>query len=127
MTTNLQSAIEDQRATYGRLKGTLLQQLVQIHGVSIRDFAAIFEISKGHAEDILKHRCFPVLPLALAISRYFEVSVEELFGWRVDDAGSRRPLVVDLGNGEAVRLKTEKTNRGALELVRLVIEEWSGK
>jgi transcriptional regulator with XRE-family HTH domain len=128
VTTNLQSAIEDQRALYGRLKGTLLQQLVQIHGLTIRDFASIFKISKGHAEGILKDRTFPALPLALAISRYFEVSVEELFGWRVDDTGNRRPLVVDLGTGKAVRVKMENCRTGgALSLVQLVLEEGRGK
>lgn len=126
MTTNLQSALEDQRAVYARLKGTLLQQLMQFHGLSIRDFASIFHVSKGHAESILKDRCFPALPLALAISRYFECSVEELFGWRVDDSGDRRPLVVDLGNGEAVRIQARKVVHGAMDLVRLVAEEWRG-
>lgn len=122
MTTNIQAVIEKQRAVYDTLAKPLLQQLAELHGITIRDFAGIFQISKGHSEAILKHRVFPSLELAIQIARYFETSVDELFAWRVDDSGDRRPLLVELpGVRTPVRLNT-KNGRDSLMLVQRVAE-----
>jgi transcriptional regulator with XRE-family HTH domain len=95
----------------------LLQQIAEAHGVSVRDFASIFGIGKSHASDVLNHKVFPSLELALKISRYWEVTVEELFGWRVDDDGARRPLVViDPSTGKARKLTKKQGRTGAIEL-----------
>jgi plasmid maintenance system antidote protein VapI len=76
MSTNVQQVIEKQRAVYDTLAKPLLQQLSELHGLTIRDIAAIFKISKGHAEAVLKHRVFPSLELAVRIARYFETNVD---------------------------------------------------
>lgn len=105
--TRIQVCSEKARAVYANDLGTpLLQQLCMLHNVSIREFAEIFGISKSHAEDVIKERIFPPLQAAIAISRYFEVDVEFLFGWRVDDNGTRRPLLIEVqGSKTLVRLK----------------------
>jgi DNA-binding XRE family transcriptional regulator len=105
MPTNLQRTIERQRAIYETLATPLLYQLARMHGLSIREFAEIFEISKNHAEAVLKHRTTPSLELAFQIGRYFDVKVDELFGWMFDDTGNRRPLVVEV-NGKCFRVKS---------------------
>lgn len=115
--TNVQETNEKQRAVYESLAKPLLQQLAELHGLTIRDVAAVFGISKGHAEAILKHRVFPALELAIRIARYFEVSVDELFAWRVDDSGERRPLLIELpGIDVPIRL-TRRYDGDALTLV----------
>jgi DNA-binding XRE family transcriptional regulator len=96
MSTSLQKAIEKQRAVYETMKMPLLYQLAKMHGVSIREFAEIFEISKNHAEAVLKHRTTPSLELAFQIARYFDLKVDILFGWMFDDTGNRRPLVLQV-------------------------------
>ena len=96
MSTNLQLSIERQRVLYDTLAKPLLYQLWYLHRLTIRDFAQIFGVSKGHAEAVLKHRVEPSLDLALRVARYFGVTVEELFGWRFDDTGDRRPLIVEV-------------------------------
>jgi transcriptional regulator with XRE-family HTH domain len=97
----------------------LLQQICSIFRLTIREFASIFGISKGYSEDIIKQRKFPTLDLGIRISRYFEVSVEELFGWRVDDDGKRRPLlVVNPKTGVAFRLSEKKKEHDTMPLVR---------
>lgn len=105
--TRIQVCSEKARAVYANDLGTpLLQQLCLLHNLSIREFAEIFDISKSHAEDVIKERIFPPLAAAIAISRYFEVDVEFLFGWRVDDNGARRPLLIEVpGSKTLVRLK----------------------
>ncbi len=105
MSTNLQTAIERQRAVYETLAMPLLYQLARMHGLTIREFAVVFEISKNHAEAVLKHRTTPSLELAFQIARYFDVKVDELFGWMFDDNGNRRPLVVE-SNGKSFRVKS---------------------
>ena len=105
MPTNLQRTIERQRAIYETLATPLLYQLARMHGLSIREFAEIFEISKNHAEAVLKHRAIPSLELAFQIARYFDLKVDELFGWHFDDTGNRRPLVLEV-NGKTVRVKS---------------------
>ena len=123
MSTNLQIGIEQQRAVYENLARPLLSQLINIHNITFREFAEIFGISKSHSEEILNHRKFPALELALRISRYFECSVEELFGWRVDDDGSRRPLLIELpGTGTVVRLSAKDRTHDALPLVVAVAQ-----
>lgn len=102
--TTIQIAIERQRKEYAKLGTPLLQFMVKIHNLSQRQFAEIFGISKFHAEDLLKHRVMPSLELAVRIARYFETNVDELFAWRVDDTGDRRPLVVEGTDGKNLRL-----------------------
>ena len=118
MKSNIQICNEKARAIYeGSGQSPLLQQIAEAHGISIRDFASIFGIGKSHAADILNHRVYPSLELALKISRYWEVTVEELFGWRVDDDGARRPLlVIDPATGKARKLTKAKGRTGAIEL-----------
>jgi DNA-binding XRE family transcriptional regulator len=105
MPTGLQRVIEKQRAVYETLAMPLLYQLARMHGLSIREFAEVFEISRNHAEAVLKHRTTPSLELAFQIARYFDLKVDELFGWMFDDTGNRRPLVLEVG-GKAFRVKS---------------------
>jgi DNA-binding XRE family transcriptional regulator len=105
MPTNLQRTIERQRAVYETLATPLLYQMARMHGLTIREFAEIFEISKNHAEAVLKHRTTPSLELAFQIARYFDLKVDELFGWMFDDTGNRRPLLLEV-NGRAFRVKS---------------------
>ena len=91
--------------------------------MTYRDIAEIFNISRSHAENILLHRREPTLELAFRIARYFEMKVDDLFGWRFDDDGKRRPLLVELhGTGVYARLKARDTQVGALDLVRKIAE-----
>jgi putative transcriptional regulator len=120
VTTRVQRVVERQRAIYETLAKPLLQQLVELHGLSIRDFARIFEISKGHAEAVLKHRTEPSLELAFRIARYFDLTVDDLFGWRFDDTGDRRPLLIHVPGKAIMRVNTDFS---ALELVKRLEEE----
>lgn len=115
--TNRQVVIEKVRAVNDMLSEPQLQQLAKAHEITIREFASIFGVSKGHAEKILKHRCFPALEVAIRIARYFEVSVEELWGWQLDDDGARRPLIAVVGS-KRVRL----TRRGSVQTGDLVTQ-----
>jgi DNA-binding XRE family transcriptional regulator len=110
--SNIQVCNEKARAVYGAQgQPPLLQQICAVHGISIRDFASIFGISKTFAAEIIGHQKFPSLELAVRICRYWEVTVEDLFGWRIDDGGERRPLlVIDPGTGK-VRKLTQKEGR----------------
>lgn len=102
----------------------LLQQICQMYRITIREFAAIFGISKAHAENIIKHRKLPALDLAISICRYFECNVEELFGWRIDDDGKRRPLlVVDPKTGQAYRLSERNPNQETMAMIRERLRE----
>jgi putative transcriptional regulator len=118
--SNLQMRIESARRYYSGLGQTpLLEQLTQIHGITQREFAAILGVSKQHSENLLKHKVLPSLELALKIARYFECTVEDLFGWRVDDGGERRPLLIkDPETGEVRRLNAAGKRVRALELIR---------
>ena len=110
--SNIQVCNEKARAVYeAQGQPPLLQQICAVHGISIRDFASIFGISKTFAAEIISHQKFPSLELAVRISRYWEVAVEDLFGWRIDDGGERRPLlVIDPSTGK-VRKLTQKEGR----------------
>ena len=115
--SNLQLCIERARQQYSA--APLMEQLCQIHGISQREFATIFGISKGHAEAIVKERVLPSLELGVRIARYWECTVEELFGWRIDDGGERRPLLIlDRQTGEARRLNAAGKMVKAMELVK---------
>jgi DNA-binding XRE family transcriptional regulator len=116
--SSLQAVNEKARAIYeGSGQSPLLQRIAEAHGISIRDFASIFGVGKSHAADVLNHRVYPSLELALKISRYWECTVEELFGWRVDDDGARRPLVViDPSTGKARKLTQRQGRTRAIEL-----------
>ena len=122
MRTNLQVAIDQQRAVYSHLRRPLLSQLAQLHGLTVRDFARIFDVSKSYADDILRMRVCPPLERGLMIARYFEVTVEELWGWMIDDSGERRPLVIELPGNKVVRLKAQVKDHGSMELIRQVAE-----
>jgi putative transcriptional regulator len=119
MPTNLQAVIEKQRAIYETLGSPLLYQLARIHGLGIREFARVFQISKNTADAILNHRRYPSLELAFRIARYFDLKVDELFGWMVDDNGQRRPLVLQI-NGKVYRV-SERDN--PLELIEINARE----
>ena len=123
MHSNLQVGIDQQREVYGHLRFPLLQQLCRIHSLSVRDVATIFGIGKSHAQEIITHQKAPSLELAFRLARYFEVTVDELFGWRFDDSGERRPLVIELSNKVLVRLSAARKSDQAMELVRAVAED----
>ena len=117
--SNIQRCNEKAREFYG--DSPLLSRIAAAHQITLRDFSSIFGISKSLAGEVLNHTTFPKLELAVRISRYFEVTVEELFGWRIDDDGKRRPLlVIDQGQ---VRKLVGKDKVGAIELA---VEEKSG-
>jgi DNA-binding XRE family transcriptional regulator len=125
----LQIVNEKCRAVYEvEGKPPLLQQITQLYRITIREFAGIFGISKAHAENIIKHRVFPSLELSLAISRYFECQVEELFGWRVDDDGKRRPLIVvdPRTNRATVKLSIRNPKHETMSLIREKLEGEKG-
>lgn len=118
--TNVQVIVERQRALYeGEGLPTFLEQLIQVHQISIRDYAEIFGISKSHAENVLKHKVMPSLELGVRMARYWECAVEDLFGWRIDDDGARRPLLVAIpGTTQVVRLKKGERAHRAVELAQ---------
>lgn len=111
------------RAIYYSLPRPLLSQLAQLHGVTVREFAALINVSKSNAQEILAHRKDPTLYLAFKIARYYEVTVDELFGWKYGDDGDRRPLVIELGDKRVLRLKAANPKHGALAMVAAVAEE----
>jgi putative transcriptional regulator len=117
--SNLQMRIDAARNHYeGQGRPPLLEQLCQVHGLTQREFAAIFGVSKQHAENVMKHKTLPSLELALKIARYWECSIEDLFGWRVNDDGARRPLLIkDPSTGEVRRLNAAGKRVRALDLV----------
>lgn len=121
--TNLQITIERQQALYLPLYPSLLAQLAKIHKISVREFASIFGTGKSLAADVLNMKKFPDMVLALRIARYFEVTVDELWGWLVNDSGARRPLVVEMGNGRVMRLMSGVKAHGALALVAAMAEQ----
>jgi transcriptional regulator with XRE-family HTH domain len=121
--TNLQIGIERQRAVYD-MPRPLLAQLAEIHDISVRDFAKIFGISKSYAEEILNHKKLPSLELGIRIARYYELSTDELFSWRVDDDGARRPLVVRFPGSETyTTLNASNSRHGALALLDVLAEK----
>lgn len=120
MRSNLQVSIEKQRAVYNHLRRTLLAQLLRTHNLTIREFAEICGISKSYAQQIVNHEKFPSLELGIKISRYFECTVEELFGWRVDDSGERRPLIVELPHKVLIRLKAKDRGHSAMQLMKYI-------
>ena len=117
--SNLQLRINAARHHYTGLgQQPLLERICKVHGITQREFAAIFGISKAHAEAVIKHRTMPSLELGLQIARYWECTVEELFGWRVDDDKGRRPLIIkDPETGEVRRLNTRAGVSKALDLI----------
>lgn len=124
MSTAVQRNVEHRREVYGHLRLPLLQQLAFIHNLNVRDLAEIFGCSKSYIAEVFNHKKLPSLELAIRISRYFETTTDDLFGWRVDDDGSRRPLVVELpGTRQLIRLKTTDKTHGSMALIRMVSEE----
>lgn len=49
------------------------------HGLSQAELAAAVSVSRQTINSIEKGRYIPSLPLALALARYFDTTVEELF------------------------------------------------
>ena len=49
-------------------------------GLSQADLASAMSVSRQTINSIEKGRYTPSLPLALALARYFETTVEEMFG-----------------------------------------------
>ena len=126
MKTNLQLGLEAQREIYGHLKKPMLAQICEIHRLTIRDLASIFGISKNTANAVIVQKQFPSLVLAFRLARYFECSVEDLWGWMLDDDGIRRPLVVEAG-GQLIRLKSQDRSHDVLALVKQVAEAMRGE
>ena len=124
--SNIQRTIEKQRAEYAKLGKPLLQYMAEVHQLTVRQFAEIFEISKSHASKVLSHEVFPSVELAVRIARYFETNVDELFGWRVDDEGSRRSLLVEIPGEGVLKLNMRNSGRGSdfsgLKLVERVLK-----
>jgi transcriptional regulator with XRE-family HTH domain len=118
VSVNVQIINEKSRALYDKLPRPLLSQLAEIHRISVRDFASIFQISKSHAEEVLNHKTMPSLELGIRIARYFDVTTDELLAWRVDDDGSRRPLVIAIPGGGTVRLNNKNPDSDPMEVVR---------
>src|SRR5580658_5660419 len=101
----------------------LLAQIAELHGISVRDFAALFDVSKTYAAGVLNHTRQPSLEVAVRISRYFEVTVEELFGWWFDDNGERRPLLIQLpGTDRVMVLKSSDPDHATLKLVKVIAQ-----
>jgi transcriptional regulator with XRE-family HTH domain len=116
--TNLQATIEQRREVYDHLKKPLLAQLCECHNLTVREVAAIFGISKSYAAELLNHEKLPGLEVAVRFARYFECSVEELFAWRIDDTGERRPLIIELpGKKKLIRLKANIREHSAMGLL----------
>lgn len=110
--------LDRQRACYESLERPLLAQMAALHQVSVREFAGIFGISKSYAEEILNHKKLPSLELAYRIARYWEVGVDDLFGWRIEDDGQRRPLLVSIPcTKKVIRLSSREWNDSSLGLV----------
>lgn len=124
MKSDIQAVIEEQRARYESEGAPLLARLAKVHGLSVRQMATIFKVSNGYAHDLMQHKALPTLELAFKLARYFEVTVDELFGWRVDDTGDRRPLLVEIpGEKEPLRLIGHKREHDALPLVEMVAKQ----
>ena len=120
MLSSIQITLQKVRAVNGTLAKPMLAQLAELHGLPIRQFAGIFGISKGHAESVLKHRSYPSLQTAIKIARYFETSVEDIFGWTIDDTGERCPLVLSLPEGGVRRIAKEEMRRPLPERLALL-------
>jgi putative transcriptional regulator len=56
-----------------------LKQLRTRHGLSQAELAAAMSVSRQTINSIEKERYTPSLPLALALARFFETTVEEIF------------------------------------------------
>jgi DNA-binding XRE family transcriptional regulator len=121
--SNIQVVIEKRREFYSSLGKPLLQYLAELHDISIRDFAKVFGISNGHSEAILKHRVFPNFELAVRIARYFDCTTDDLFAWRVDDDGSRRPLLIVLPGKKGHFRLSHRDTRSGLPLVEQIVSD----
>ena len=53
-------------------------------GLSQRELAAALDVSRQTINSIEKGRYVPSLPLALALARYFDTTVEEMFDDQAD-------------------------------------------
>ena len=68
--TSLQSAIEKARAEYEG-KPPLLARLAQAHGITVREFSAIFGVAKSTAQEVLHHQKFPIAGVGCTDSAVF--------------------------------------------------------
>jgi putative transcriptional regulator len=57
-----------------------VRELRQEHGLSQAELAGFVDVSRQTINSIEKERYIPSLPLALALARYFDTTVEEVFG-----------------------------------------------
>jgi transcriptional regulator with XRE-family HTH domain len=122
--TRLQVCSEKAREIYANdLDTPLLMQLCKLHNLSVAEFGEIFGISRAQAYKVLNHEDFPSLPVAIAIARYWDVDVEFLFGWRVDDDGSRRPLLIENPSTQVlIRLKSSDPEASVPALIEARME-----
>jgi transcriptional regulator with XRE-family HTH domain len=127
MRTNVQIGIEKQRAFIEMLTKPPLTQICEIHGLSVRDMASIFGISKSYAWEVMRCRKDPDLKLAFRLARYFEVTVDDLFGWMYDDTGERRPLVIEGPDKKVIRLRAANPQHGTMALLKAVAKEMGMK
>jgi putative transcriptional regulator len=56
-----------------------VRELRTLRGMSQRQLAAAMKVSRQTINSIEQDRYTPSLPLALALARYFETTVEEMF------------------------------------------------
>ena len=57
----------------------IVRELRTIRGLSQGQLAAALDVSRQTINSIEQERYTPSLPLALALARYFETTVEEMF------------------------------------------------
>jgi transcriptional regulator with XRE-family HTH domain len=122
MSTALQVDLERKREVYGHLQKPLIAQLCFLFGLTVRDVAEIFGISKSHAAEVLNHEKFPSLDVALRMARYWEVSCEDLWGWMLDDTGERRPLVVEFEK-RLIRLSSRDPHHQTMQIIEDVVAD----
>jgi putative transcriptional regulator len=67
-----------------------VRELRSARQLSQGDLARAMNVSRQTVNSIETERYIPSLPLALALARYFEVSVEEIFGSGSNGEGGRR-------------------------------------
>ena len=122
MRTSLQVAIDQQRAVYSHRRRPRLSQLAQLHGLTVRDFARIFDVSKSYADDILRMRVRPPLERGVDDRKVLRSHGRRVTGRTIHDSGERRPLVIELPGNKVVRLKAQVKDHGSMELIRQVAE-----
>ena len=82
-----------------------LQRMVRFNKMSVREFASQFGVSYNSAALILAGQ-YPKLPVTIAIARYFQVTVEDIWGHELDSS-ARRPVFNRslISGGRVVKLR----------------------